>query len=321
MPGPGGGSRGGGGGRGGFGGGSRGGFGGGPRGGFGGGPHFGGPHFHGPRFYGPHFGRRRVYYGGGSCLGGLVGMVVAPIVFVIIAAVILFSAIGGSVVMYDEDTMQDYAYAQYLAEFGAPEAVDAYEDNLLLVFLTNETATDYYYIAFVGDNIRDEVSDLFGNEYTELGRTLSYEIPMDFEYSLSSDLAVVMEQMATDVARLGLETPFYETTDHSGAVEPHLTNHSALPLNEATVERGLVTFTEQTGIPAVIVVDSMERVFATDDGEGSGVVSIVLPILFAIVLVVVAVVIVRAMRRRDKGTNPSDNQYAPNNSNRDDGQL
>jgi hypothetical protein len=248
-------------------------------------------------------------------------MIVMPIVFVIITALILFSAINGSVVVYDEDTMQDYAYAQYVAEFGAPEAADAYEDNLLLVFLTNEAATDYYYIVFVGDNLRDEVSDLFGNEYTAFGRALSYEIPMDFEYSLSSDLAVVMEIMADEIVSIGLETPFYEATDHSGAVESHLTNHSALPMNEATVERGLATFTEQTGIPAVIVVDSMERVFATEkSGASGGGASLLLPILFAIALVVVAVVIVRAARRRDKGANPADNQYAPH-SNRDDGSL
>jgi hypothetical protein len=235
--------------------------------------------------------------------------------------VLINSPNNPSGVVYDEDTMQDYAYAQYVAEFGAPEAADAYEDNLLLVFLTNEAATDYYYIVFVGDNLRDEVSDLFGNEYTAFGRALSYEIPMDFEYSLSSDLAVVMEIMADEIVSIGLETPFYEATDHSGAVESHLTNHSALPLNEATVERGLATFTEQTGIPAVIVVDSMERVFATEKSEASGGgASLLLPILFAIALVVVAVVIVRAARRRDKGTNPADNQYAPH-SNRDDGSL
>jgi hypothetical protein len=210
-----------------------------------------------------------------------------------------------------------------VAEFGAPEAADAYEDDLLLVFLTNETATDYYYIAFVGDNIRDEVADLFGNEYTQLGRTLTREIPMDFEYSLSSDLAVVMELMADEVARLGLETPFYEATDHSGAVEPHLTNYSALPMNEATVERGLAAFTVRTGIPAVIVVDSMEHVFSSGtkgSGGGGGAMKAALPVIFVIALAVVAVVIFRATRRRDKGTNDADARYAPK-SDGDDGQL
>ncbi len=242
-----------------------------------------------------------------------------PIIFLIVGGMLLFSFLDGSLVVYNEDKLQSYAYAQYVEEFGAPEASDAYEDNLLLVFLTNEAATDYYYIAFVGDNLRDEVADLFGNEYTALGRALGNEIPMDFEYSLSSDLAVVMERMADEVTRVGFATPFYEANDHSGAVESHLTNHTALPLNEATVERGLTAFTEQTGIPAVIVVGSMESVLAVGGGQGGNAMKIALPVIFVIALAVVAVIIFRTTRRRDRGANTADSQYPPNNGDRGDG--
>ena len=247
------------------------------------------------------------------------GMIMVPIIFLVVAGMLLFSFLDGSLMVYDEDKMQDYAYAQYVAEFGAPEAEEAFEDNLLLVFLTDEAATNYYYIAFVGDNLRDEVTDLFGNEYTALGRAISYEIPMDFEYSLSSDLASVMETMANKVIALGLDSPYYEETDHSGAVASHLTNHSSLPLNEATVQRGLDTFTDQTGIPAVIVVGSMEELFAVGGGEGGGAMKVALPVIFVIVLGVVAVLIFRATRRRDKGTNADETRYAPNGEGRDRG--
>lgn len=304
MPGPGGGARGGGGGRGGFGGGGFGGGFGGGRGGFGHGPHFHGPH-HG------YWGHGR-YYGGGSCLGGLIGIIMLPIIVVVVGVIFLFSFLNGSLIIYDEDKMQDYAYAQYVQEFGAPEAADAYEDNLLIVFLADETATEYYYIAFVGDNIKDEVADLFGGEYTALGNAFAYEIPMDYEYSLSGDLAAVMETMAVRVKALGLESPYYDQNDHSGAVESHLTNHSSLPLNEATVQRGLTTFTEETGIPAVIVVGSVVEVLGVGpDSEGGGALAIGLPILFAVVLIVAAVFIVRAMRKRDQGKNNGDRQYPP----------
>lgn len=314
MPGPGGGAHGGGGGRGGFGGGGfGGGFGGGPRG-------FG----HGPRFHGSYYGgpwRGRGYYGGGSCLGGLIGMIMIPIIAVVVGIMVLVAFLNGSLIVYDEDKMQDYAYEQYVQEFGAPEAADAYEDNLLLVFLTNETATDYYYIAFVGDNLVDDVADLFGNEYTALGRALTYEIPSDFEYSLSGDLAAVMENMADEIVDLRLESPYYELTDHSGAVESHLTNRSSLHLNEATVLRGLTTFTEQTGIPAVIVIGSMEEVLGTGTENGGGGLSVALPIIFGVVLIVVAVLIVRAMRRRDQGTGTDDTRYSPGSNNNGDGML
>ena len=117
MPGPGGGSRGGG-----FGGGSRGGgfggggFGGGFGGGHRGGPHFGGYHY-GPR--GPHF-HRHYGYGGGGCLGGLLGMLMAPIIILFAAVVGFFGLFGsaltnisnGGQVQYNERTFQDYANEQ-----------------------------------------------------------------------------------------------------------------------------------------------------------------------------------------------------------------
>ena len=166
MPGPGGGSRGGG-----FGGGSRGGgFGGGPRGGgFGGG--FGGPHRHHHHHGGWY---HRHYYGGGGCLGGLIGALLYPIIMLIFAGVFLFSFIGtsfsnvsnGGQVIYDEAVMQEYADIQYASAFGNSSA---YEDNLLLVFLTNEEADGYYTIAWIGDNVKTEISNLFGDETTAYG--------------------------------------------------------------------------------------------------------------------------------------------------------
>jgi hypothetical protein len=65
-----------------------------------------------------------------------------PIIIIVIASVFLFSALGsafgtvseGGVVTYDENTFQDYANRQYAAEFGGSSA---YEDNILIVFLTD----------------------------------------------------------------------------------------------------------------------------------------------------------------------------------------
>lgn len=319
MPGPGGGSRGGG-----FGGGSRGGgFGGGPRGGgfgggFGGGPRPGGfgphgPHFHGPRFYGPYFGPRfhRHYYGGGGCLGGLIGAIMVPVIMLLFVGAFLITGITSLVqndgIRYDENVMQDYAYAQYVTEFGGADAADAYEDNLLIVFLTDDASDGYYTIAFVGDNLRDEVSMMFGNEYTLFGRAMMNSVTDHHEYSLSSDLASVMNIMAAEIEALGLPSSFYIETDHTGAVEPHLTNHSALAMNEATVERALVSFTDKTGIPAVIVVEDMSEVMPRGPE--------LLPMIILIVFAVVAVaMLVSAFRGRKKQTaQPGDAGYSADN--------
>ena len=195
-------------------------------------------------------------------------MIIAPIILALFSVLILLTSIGsacssfarGGSVVYDEKKMQDYAFAQYNEAFG--DSGDAYEDNLLVVFLVNEEADGYYTIAFVGDNIRRDISDMFGNEYTEYGRAVSMSIsPEDYTYSLSSGLAAVMERMTDEVVDLGLDSSFYIEESHADSPEPHLVNHSSLSMNEKTVERGLIEFTEKTDIPAVIVVDSMEAVF------------------------------------------------------------
>ena len=135
MPGPGGGSRGGG-----FGGGSRGGnfggsrgggFGGGSRGGFGGprGPMHHGPHYHRPIFFGPRFHRPRFYggFGGGGCLGGAFSLVAVIILLLVMVPALFITSIGSlfggcsfsaeDKIIYDERTFQTYANTRYNEAF------------------------------------------------------------------------------------------------------------------------------------------------------------------------------------------------------------
>jgi len=314
MPGPGGGSRGGG-----FGGGSRGGgFGGGPRGGgFGGprGPRFHGPHFHGGWFFGPRWG----YGYGGGCLGGMMSMLLAPILILMIVAVMFFSMFSsafyslsnGGRVLYDNKEFQAYADAQYAAEFADSSA---YEDNLLIVFLANEEADGYYTIAWVGDNIEDEIDYMFGNEYTEFGHAMRGSINEEYyEYSLSSNLAMAVGTMQQKITALGLEDSFIDPSDRSSMTKSHLTNHSRLNMNEKTVDSALEKFTEETGISIVIVVDDMEAVFGKSfTGED------IFTIILMVGLIILAIyLIVKAVRSRKNGSggNPSGNANSGNSGN------
>ena len=305
MPGPGGGRSGGG-----FGGGSRGGGGGGSRGGgFGGGPRpggfrgprqggFGGPRpggFGGPRYWGP-----RPYYGGGGCLGGLAGMILGPILLVMVLVLALSGVIGsafsgvfsGGEVNYDEASFQTYADEQYAAEFGSSSA---YENNLLIAFLVNEEADGYYAIAWVGDNIQSDISALFGNEYTAFGRAIQNAVNDSYyAYSLDTNLASAMDVMTNEVTALGLESSFRDGSSGADASKSHVTNHTDLSVTAETVDRSLENFTEQTGIPVVIVVDDMETVFGKTVPLGD------VFVVFATVGVVALAVfcIVRSVRRR-----------------------
>lgn len=306
-PGGGGGSRGGGGfGGGSFGGGSRGGggFGGGSFGGshggsfggshnggsFGGhhGGHFGG-HHHGPHFWRP----RHRYYGGGLGSGCLTSIIMT--LFCIFLAVWLLLPDEGVTInfgeedMYNEATMQDYANDKYMQYFGNTSAV---EDNILLVLLTNEACDGYYTIAWVGDNIADEINNMFG-EYTEYGDALYNNIDEYFGYSLDSDLASVVKEMTGHIANLSLDSSFYWESDRSNLAESKFVNMTSMDLTTEIVYQALVDFTDKTGIPIVVIVDSAEEVFGVVTTTDNAVtVEPAVPKMNSIAIITIAVVAV-----------------------------
>ncbi len=266
MPGPGGGSRGGS-----FGGGSRGGFGGGSRGSFGGSSRPSGGHRPGgmPPMGGPrppmggHFGRRpwgRPGYGPFSSCSGCAFV----LVFIIIILITVVSSLGSAVFdlfsggssEFSEEKLQAYADSCYANEFGSNSV--SYEDNILLVFLVNDECNDFRTIAWVGDNIRTEITNLFGNESTVYGNAVFENVDTDYyTYSLSKSLASVVNTMEKEVSVLGLDSSF--VVEMPGKkVDSHFVNKSELKLNNATIETALDSFTEKTGIPIAVVVDTME---------------------------------------------------------------
>lgn len=291
MPGPGGG---GGGGRGGgfSGGGSHGGnFGGGaPRGGHHGGVHFGG-------FYPVHR-HRRV-----GCLGGALQTILIVGVFVLFLCLTMCSSSGGiTVISYDEETFQDYADQRYSEIFGDTEA---YEDNLLIVFLTDDEYYDFYYIAWVGDHIDSDIRGMLGDNDTELGSAMSRCInDSNYKYSLDSDLALVLDTMAEKITALNLTSSYICSEDHSAAPTA-LVNYSDVELTEATVFDSLQDFTDSTGIPVVIVVDEIENVFGKAVGEGSSSessgTSAGTVLMIILIVGVIALAVYFVVRKRNKG--------------------
>ena len=160
---------------------------------------------------------------------------------------------------YDENTFQDYADEQYKKEFGSSSA---YEDNILLVVLTeDENYYDYYYIAWVGDHIVTDINYLFGDNDTELGEAMADSINENsYKYSLDSNLAQVVESMENEIVSMGLTSSFSCSENHA-QVESHLTNHTNIDMTEDTVNTALQSFTDATGIPIVIVVEEISEVF------------------------------------------------------------
>lgn len=226
-----------------------------------------------------------------------------PIILLLVVAVLLFGIIGsaisnvanGGIISYDEQVFQQYADKRYAEEFGSSSA---YEDNILIVFLTNEEADGYYTIAWVGDNIRGEINEMFGDETTAFGYVMHSSINAEYyEYSLDSNLASVMEKMSSRIKALDLASSFRANKNRSDTVESHMTNYSDISLSKETVDGACQNFTEETGIPVVIVVDTMENVF----GKHLPISDIITVLLLIGVAVVAIVMIVKGVKKNKNG--------------------
>lgn len=323
MAGPGGGARGGGGGRG-FGGGGGGSFGGGGGRGFGGGGGFHGGFHGGPRpphhhhhHYGWGWGWHRPHYGyyGGGCLGGLLGLILAPIIVIVMAAALLFFSIssmvsdistGGSY-QWDERALQTYAGQQYDAIYTKEET---YEDNIMILFLADkESDYTYAYIGWTGDNIADDVDVMFGNESTTLGRAFESSMPEMFENSLSKNLRSVVQKMQSAV--LTVDDRFVDAPT-AEAQAPRFVNNSTFAITQDTVQNALNEFYAQTGISMSLVVADMDAVF--EKGlNGSTILMLVLGVGLLILAIVLIVRAVRSKRNGGNGGNGNGGGYNNNN--------
>lgn len=244
-------------------------------------------------------------------------MLMLPIVIILVCVVVLFGTIGsaftnvasGGQIAYDEPQIQQYADNEYAKAFSG---TSAYEDNLLIVLLSNEAADGYYCIAWIGDNIDGKIINMFGDETTAFGRAVQGNVNSEYyAYSLDSNLASVMETMTDKVTALGLESSFRKQMDHSKTVESHVVNYTELSITEETVNYALEEFTEKTGISAVIVIDTTENVFGRTLSFAD---------IFTVILVLIGIgfaiyLIVKAVRKNKNGGNGGNNNNNGNNYN------
>lgn len=244
-------------------------------------------------------------YGGGGCLSNLIGMIMLP--FVLISMLVLTMCNGVDVQInngYDEEVFQDYANAQYREVFGSSTA---YEDNLLIVFLTSEDHYDYNYIAWVGDHVATDINYMLGGNDSDLGWAMSRWInTSSYKYSLDSNLAQVMQEMTGEISDLNLPSSYTCNENHI-QVESKLINRSSVEMTDSTVNDALKAFTDTTGIPVVIVVEDMNEVFGSEAKtvEGSDITRVVL-IVLAVVAVIVLIVVMKNKKKKEDSWNGPD---------------
>ena len=142
----------------------------------------------------------------------MMALLMLPIILILVAFILIMSLFGsalgtlvsGGEVIYDENTYQDYANEMYYAEFGSS---DAFEDNILLVFLVDKDFYDYNFIAWVGDDIETKVNYMFGNEQSELARAIQSSSinSQSFKYSMGQGITQVAERMQQKDSARGLD--------------------------------------------------------------------------------------------------------------------
>lgn len=215
------------------------------------------------------------------------------------------SILNGGRIVYDEKEFERYANNAYISEFGTSSAT---EDNILIVFLTNEDYDGYYTIAWVGDNVQYKINESFGDQTTAFGSAMHSSINSEYyEFSLASNLAMAVSKMTGTVEGMGLTSSFITKKDHGNMTPSHVTNKSELALNEETVNVALREFTEKTEIPMVIVIDTVENVF----GKSFSPTDIVIIIALLALAVGMIIFIIKTVRKykAEKNQNGRDDRY------------
>ena len=170
---------------------------------------------------------------------------------------------------YDETEFQA-ALEQKYAEYFAHD--ETYEDNIMLYVLVEEAGEQIYYIAKVGGNINNDIYYMFGGNDSPLGNAIWYNVEEYYTYSLDKNLAAVVDDMKNEVAALSLESSFVTKTAPASPSESKLVDltYAGLPnLSEKTVNTALSSFTEETGIRMVVVVDCIDNVFTKSSSGGA----------------------------------------------------
>jgi hypothetical protein len=231
----------------------------------------------------------------------MMAILLLPIIILLFAGLLLLSTFSsafnsvmtGGQITYNEKDFQNYANQQYIAEFGDESAYPGqdYEDHILLVFLVeDETYYDYAYIAWVGDDIDDEINYMFGGSGTQLGYAVEnsgINASGSYQYSLDKGISSVVRQMQRNIEALNIRDPYYCQSEKS-TYESHLTNKSKVNIRDKTVNDALADFTAATGIGIAVVVEDAEEVLPRHFDYFSLIIAITL-IIVAIVLIVVAI--------------------------------
>ena len=166
---------------------------------------------------------------------------------------------GGNIVYNDSSAVshRDTQYAKYFD--GSNE-----KNGLLIVFLiddSNSKYDQYLCISKVGENIADKVKAEFGLDSSSFGKSVLKEIDKEYKDSFSGDIVAVMDTMTKEVTDHGLSSSFKDSEISADTSVSRVINHTPLAISQDMINKSLNRFSDETGLPVVIVIDSLDNVF------------------------------------------------------------
>ena len=217
-------------------------------------------------------------------LNGFFKFLVVPVLIVALAVTMVVTSLttsfsdvlAGRGVLYSPEQISQYAEEQYAEQFKALKDEEGFEECLLLVVFVDKADPygEFYIQSRVGEKIEDEV---FGIKPTGLTGSLNWYHGQDENRSFEECLSLTLASFRT-AAKAG------QTSIEAGAVESKFINNptastdevetgevetgevekdNELKFNEKEINKTLQSFTEKTGIPAVVVVADGNAAFAS----------------------------------------------------------
>ena len=166
---------------------------------------------------------------------------------------------GGNIV-YNDSAAVSYRDTQYAKYFDSTNK----QNGLLIVYLiddVNSKYDQYLCISKVGENVVDKIRNEFGIEGSSFGKSVLKEIDKYYEETFGDDIIAVMNTMSKEITDHGLVSSFKDTSLPADISVSRVINHTPLAISNDMINDALDDFSEETGLPVVIVIDSLDNVF------------------------------------------------------------
>ena len=183
-------------------------------------------------------------------------------------------------------------YDKYIEKIGNP----AYEDYLFITFLTYEDNYEYNYLGLVGRNVKSNIMRMMGNNNTELGYAIKSSVPQNYKNSLDASIVMAMDTLSQYVTYVNGDASPYNEESGGEHMSSKMINYSPLNMDEKSVNSALGRFTEETGLPVIVLVDTAENVF----GKTMPVANIIVSIITLAVIVGCVWFIIAKIRRKNQ---------------------